>query len=109
MAELVRLAGAVDAVVPVVDGRPEPMHAVYRAEPCGAAIGAALVRDQRRMIAFLDDVRTLLVDESTLRQFDPKLRSFFNVNTPNDLVEARRLRGCSKVVDGSFPALIAFE
>ena len=91
LAYLAESARDVDAVVPVVDGRPEPMHAVYRAEPCSAAIGAALARDQRRMIAFLDDVRTLRVDEATLRRFDPSLRSFFNVNTPEDLAEARRL------------------
>jgi molybdopterin-guanine dinucleotide biosynthesis protein A len=91
IAHLIDSARDVDAVVPIVDGRPEPMHAVYRAEPCSSAIGAALARDQRRMIAFLDDVRTLRVDEATLRQFDPDLRSFFNVNTPEDLAEARRL------------------
>ena len=28
--ELVRRASAVDVVIPLVDGRPEPMHAVYR-------------------------------------------------------------------------------
>jgi molybdopterin-guanine dinucleotide biosynthesis protein A len=87
---LVELAADADAIVPVVDGRPEPMHAVYRAVPCRAAIAAALAREQRRMIAFLDDVRTVRVGEDTLRQRDPDLWSFFNVNTPEDLEAARR-------------------
>ena len=34
------------------------------------------------MISFLDDVDTLRVDEAELRQIDPDIRSFFNVNTP---------------------------
>jgi molybdopterin-guanine dinucleotide biosynthesis protein A len=91
IAYLLTLAAGADAVVPVVDGRPEPMHAVYRAGPCSAAIQAALARDQRRMIAFLDDVRTVRVDEAALRRLDPDLHSFFNVNTPEDLEAARRL------------------
>ena len=49
-----------------------------------------------------------LVDETMLRQFDPDLRSFFNVNTPDDLVE-RAGRPRSEVVDAFFLALIAFE
>ena len=88
---LVQLAANADAVVPVVDGRPEPMHAVYRAMPCAVAIAAALVRQQRRMIAFLDDVRTVKVEEDALRHYDPELRSFFNVNTAEDLETARAL------------------
>ena len=88
---LIETAVAYDAVLPVVDGRPEPMHAVYRTEPCRGAIAAALAREQRRMIAFLDDVRTCLVAEADLRRYDADLRSFFNVNTPDDLANARRL------------------
>ena len=52
---------------------------------------SALDQGRRRMIAFLDDVRTLIVDESDLRPYDPALRSFFNVNTPEDLALARGL------------------
>jgi molybdopterin-guanine dinucleotide biosynthesis protein A len=90
LAHLVDRAAQCDAVIPLVDGRPEPMHAVYRVEPCRAAIRDALARDQRRMISFLDQVRTCRVEEGDLRQFDPELRSFFNVNTPEDLDAARR-------------------
>src|SRR4051812_22304293 len=53
LAHLVQSAQDADAVVPVTDGREEPMHAVYRAEPCRLAIASALAREQRRMIAFL--------------------------------------------------------
>jgi molybdopterin-guanine dinucleotide biosynthesis protein A len=43
------------------------------------------------MISFLDDIDTLRVDEAELRQIDPDIRSFFNINTPEDLEEARRI------------------
>lgn len=82
-----------DAVIPFVDGYDQPMHAVYRVEPCRAAIRAALARGDRRMISFLNDVDTLRVDEGELRAIDPELRSFFNVNTPEDLARARRFAG----------------
>jgi len=92
---LVELAAPYDAVVPKVDGFEQVMHAVYRVEPCRTAVRAALEQGRRRMIAFLDDVRTLMVDESDLRPYDPALRSFFNVNTPDDLAAARALVGKS--------------
>jgi molybdopterin-guanine dinucleotide biosynthesis protein A len=88
---LVELAADYDAVVPKVDGYEQVMHAVYRVEPCRVAVKSALDQGRRRMIAFLDDVRTLTVDESDLRPYDPALRSFFNVNTPEDLALARGL------------------
>jgi molybdopterin-guanine dinucleotide biosynthesis protein A len=42
-----------------------------------------------RAHALLEDVPVLYVEENTLRQYDPELASFLNVNTPEDL---RRLR-----------------
>ena len=88
---LIELSAEYDAVVPNVDGYEQVMHAIYRVGPCRAAVRAALEQGRRRMIAFLDDVRTLMVDESDLRPYDPALRSFFNVNTPDDLALARQL------------------
>ena len=89
--DLVARAAAADVVIPIVEGRPEPMHAVYRREPCLAAIRAALAAGERRMISFLDRVRVARVDEPALRATDPELRSFFNTNTPEDLAHAREL------------------
>jgi molybdopterin-guanine dinucleotide biosynthesis protein A len=88
---LTDLAAGHDVVMPYVDGIAQPMHAIYRVEPCRTAIQAALAAGRRRMIAFLDDVDTLAVDEAELRRIDPALRTFFNVNTPDDLAEARQI------------------
>jgi molybdopterin-guanine dinucleotide biosynthesis protein A len=91
LAEQLRLSQAVDVVIPLVEARPEPMHAVYRREVCRRAITASLEAGERRMISFLDRVRVRYVEEEELRRIDPDLRSFFNTNTPEDLEQARRL------------------
>lgn len=91
LAEELRRATAVDVVIPVVDRRPEPMHAIYRCATALTAIRAALARGERRMISFLDRLRVDRVEESEIRPFDPELRSFFNINTPEDLECARAL------------------
>jgi len=88
---LVELADGYDVVIPHVEGQPQPMHAVYRRDPCRAAVADSLARGQRRMIAFLDAVRVRAVTEDEVRSVDPDLRSFFNVNTPEDLERARAL------------------
>lgn len=79
-----------DAVVPVVDGYEEPLHALYHRR-CLPAIEARLAAGQRRVISFMPDVRTLYVQEEQLRAADPQLHSFFNTNTPEEWAEAMRL------------------
>lgn len=79
-----------DAVVPVVDDYPEPLHALYHRR-CLPAILACLAADERRATAFLRAVRVRYVHESELRQFDPALHSFLNANTPDEWAQALAL------------------
>jgi molybdopterin-guanine dinucleotide biosynthesis protein A len=78
-----------DAVVPRLmakgfeEPQPEPLHAVYR-KSCLPAIEAALTAGRRRMASFLQDIEVCYLDEDLLRQFDPELKSFRNVNTPEE-------------------------
>jgi len=88
--DIQRHSGA-DVVIPRTAGFLEPMHAVYRREPVLAAIRAALARGDQRMISYFGDVRVREVNDAELRLIDPSGRAFFNVNTPDDLLEARRL------------------
>lgn len=82
-----------DVVIPRTAGFLEPMHAVYRREPVLHAIRAALARGDQRMISYFADVRVREVADAEWRVFDPTGTAFFNVNTPEDLAEARRLAG----------------
>jgi molybdopterin-guanine dinucleotide biosynthesis protein A len=81
----------VDVVIPRTEGFLEPMHAVYRRLPTLEAIRAALERGEQRMISYLSAVRVREIDETEWRVVDPHGTAFFNVNTPADLAEARRI------------------
>jgi molybdopterin-guanine dinucleotide biosynthesis protein A len=80
-----------DVVIPRTAGYLEPMHAVYRRQPVAAAIQAALGRGDQRMVSYFRDVRVREVAEVEWQAIEPLGRAFFNVNTPEDLAEARRL------------------
>ncbi len=81
-----------DAVVPVVGGRPEPLHAVY-----GPAVAAAartqIARGQLKIALAFEGLDVVWVPEAELRALDPELRSFRNVNTPEDYAGAQRDAG----------------
>ncbi len=74
----------VDAVVPRLGGEYETLHALY-AKSCLAPIERALASGRMRVISFFDDVSVRTIDEDELRTVDPELRSFTNVNTPEEL------------------------
>jgi molybdenum cofactor guanylyltransferase len=96
---LLALAAEHDAVVPLVGDQPEPLHAVYRTD-CLPAIEAALGRGQKRLISFFDSVRVRYVTEAEIRRWDPELRSFLNVNRPDDLALAEALASAGAEADG---------
>ncbi len=77
-----------DVIVPRWEGRLQPLHAVYRREPCIAAIQTQLAANNKRVISFFDHVRTHIVDENKVAQFDPQGQSFQNINTPQELEKA---------------------
>jgi molybdopterin-guanine dinucleotide biosynthesis protein A len=55
------------------------------------AINAALARGEQRMISYFSDVRVHEIDERDVRAIDTHGTAFFNVNTAEDLAEARRI------------------
>ena len=90
---LAGLRHGVDAIVPVIDGRPEPTHALY-SRRCRPAIAARIQAGQLKAADLFDDVAVRYVDETEIRRFDPDLRSFFNINRPADLARALELAQC---------------
>ncbi len=82
--EMAQQRGGMDGVVPVIAGRPEPLHAVYN-RVCIPAISAQIARGDLKLTGFYHHVNLRYVDESWVRQLDPELRSFTNLNTPADL------------------------
>ncbi len=82
--------GPFDVIVPRADGYPEGLQAIYR-KSCLAPIRAQLDADRLKVISFYPAVRVRYVDEPEYAALDPHKRSFFNVNTPDELEEARRM------------------
>lgn len=89
---LLSLREGYDAVVPVIGGRPEPMHAAY-SRACLDAVRGKIEARQLKASAFFDDVRVRLVSEEDVRAVDAELTSFFNVNTQADLDKALEMAG----------------
>jgi len=87
---LLSLRPEADAIVPRLAGEAEPFRAVYSRD-CLGPIRTALDAGRMRVISFFSDVRVRYVDEAEIDRFDPRHLSFFNVNTPDDLEQARRL------------------
>jgi molybdopterin-guanine dinucleotide biosynthesis protein A len=81
-----------DAVVPRMDWKIEALHAVYT-KACLPAIRELIDSGEYQIIKIFSKIRVKFVDEEKIRAFDPQLRSFFNVNRPQELSDATKLHG----------------
>ena len=80
---------AYDVVVPIADGRPQPLHAVY-GKACLQPIARRLESDRLHVVGFFPDVRVREVTAQELAAFDPEGLSFRNLNTPEEFADAER-------------------
>lgn len=71
-------------LVPVVDGRPEPLHAIYP-RACLAEVDRALRGGVRMMIEFFERVPVDWLPQDRFRHVEGAMASFRNLNTPDDL------------------------
>ena len=80
-----------DAVVPVQqDGRPQPLAALYRVDPCLQRATELIEAGHRRPLDLLEAVKTRWVAFDEIRNLDQAERFFVNINTPEDYHEAIR-------------------
>lgn len=78
------------AVVPVVQGHPQPLAAFY-AGTCLGTIRSHLAGGGKNSLrAVLEQLQVRYVDETELLEADPSLRSFFDLDTPQDVAIAMR-------------------
>jgi len=91
---LFELCVGVDAAIPRwPNDHIEPLHAVYRTKSALHATKLTLSdsrMDMRSMISLLETVR--YISTFALKQIDPHLNTFFNVNTRLDLRKAERMK-----------------
>ena len=80
-----------EAVVPVQeDGRPQPLAALYRVDPCLRRATDLIEAGRRRPVDLLEAVNTRWVAFDELRNFARAQSFFVNINTPDDYDEAIR-------------------
>ncbi|MCF2137494.1 MAG: molybdenum cofactor guanylyltransferase [Candidatus Thorarchaeota archaeon] len=89
------LRGTHSAIVPSwPEGYVEPLHAVYRTETAYARGLGIFEQGDRKMQALLDVLPNVLyISTLVLKEFDPDLRTFANINTEQDLRRLERHRG----------------
>jgi molybdopterin-guanine dinucleotide biosynthesis protein A len=81
---LIDLSPGFDIVIPRTDDGFQPLHAVY-SQRCLPFIEDLLRRDILKIIDFFPKVKKREVPAEEIRRFDPGIRSFLNINTPEDL------------------------
>jgi FdhD protein len=75
-------------VVPVTEKGLEPLLALYHRD-CLPVARRVLASGRRRLVAIFAEVPVVEVPLEALRTADPSMRSFLNVNTPEDLSDIR--------------------
>lgn len=79
-----------EALVPEVQGRRHPLHAIY-SRACLPAVEELLRAGQRSIGELLTRVRVQAVGEEEVRRWDPDGLTLFNLNDRRDLATARRV------------------
>lgn len=85
-----RIERNTDIVVPTTSAGFEPMFAVYK-KTCLPVMARQLERDRLKIQGLFSKMRVNTIAEADLRQADSALISFFNVNTPQELITAEAL------------------
>ncbi len=80
-----------DVVIPKSEEGYEPIHAVYRRETCLPTIEAAIAADLWKVIAWFPQVKVRVLTSDEIKRYDPQGLAFWNVNTPEEFIEAERL------------------
>ncbi|MBW2610311.1 MAG: molybdenum cofactor guanylyltransferase, partial [Deltaproteobacteria bacterium] len=89
---ILEVQGDFDAVVPRVGWKLEALHAMYT-KNCLPAIIELIDAGEYKTVNFFQKVRVRYVDEDEIRSLDPQLKSFVNVNRPQELRDATGLEG----------------
>jgi molybdopterin-guanine dinucleotide biosynthesis protein A len=81
----------VDVVIAKTDEGYEPLHALYRRETCLPAVESAISADQWKVISWFPQVKVRVLDSDEVKSFDPSGLCFWNLNTPEEFLQAEEL------------------
>ena len=81
-----------DVVIPVTEEGNQPLCAIY-SKRCIKPIERQLMTEDAKILRFYPKVKVKEIPEPQLRQADPRLVSFFNMNTPEEFRASEKLLG----------------
>ncbi|MBC8175984.1 MAG: molybdenum cofactor guanylyltransferase [Desulfobacteraceae bacterium] len=81
---MVEIKADFDLVVPRISGYMEALHSLY-GRGCERKIESLINSGIYQVFRFFNEVSARYVDEDEVRMFDPDLRSFLNINSPEAL------------------------
>jgi len=84
---MVSLPRKYDILIPKLTTGVEPLHAIY-SRRCLSPIEKRLQEHRFQTLDLINDVNVRYLPEGIIRKLDPHLRSFYNVNTWEDIREA---------------------
>jgi molybdopterin-guanine dinucleotide biosynthesis protein A len=87
-----------DIVIPNTSAGLEPLCAAY-SKRCLKPAGDHLRMNKFKIQAALGKCRIKKIQEKALRESDPDLVSFFNINTPEDMQKAEQLISSGKIME----------
>jgi len=79
-----------DILAPRMGDKIEPLHTIY-SRNCLTAIARLLEARHKKIMDLYDEVRVRYISQEVIDKYDPEHRSFFNINTPDQLAEARAI------------------
>lgn len=85
---MVAVIGDAHVVIPRISGMLEPLHAIY-SKACLPYIEELLAKGDLKILNFLHRVSVREISEEELAVFDPTFRFIMNLNSPEDLENAR--------------------
>ena len=83
---MVEIKADFDLVVPRISGYVEALHSLY-GKGCEREIEGLISSGIYQVFRFFNEVSVRYVDEDEVRMFDPDLKSFLNINSPEALID----------------------
>jgi molybdopterin-guanine dinucleotide biosynthesis protein A len=103
IARLAERIGNADIAMPVVNGFPQPLCALYRRESVLPTVRTLLAADCLRLVALTERLKTRFLSPDDLRDIDPNFGTIQNINTLDEYHRALARAGFG-AVDISEPA-----
>ncbi len=87
ISEMIKRSAGYDAVVPQIGEHPQGLHSLY-SKTCLTTIQQQIEHHNFRVRDLFALLNTCWMGEDLIRQFDPQLDSFMNINTPEAILLA---------------------